>query len=70
MVNEITQDFALTLQEEMRQGMVEYIDQVYSERKIWSRIITEVAALLEVMSPNILTAVILTRSTKKYLLVN
>ena len=70
MVNEITQDFALTLQEEMRQGMVEYIDQVYSERKIWSHIITEVAALLEVMSPNILTAVILTRSTKKYLLVN
>ena len=70
MVNEITQDFALTLQEEMRQGMVEYIDQVYSELNIWSHIITEVAALFEVMSPNILTTVILTRSTKNYLLVN
>ena len=39
MVGEISQDSVLTLQE---QGIVERIDQVYSEVKIWSRTITEV----------------------------
>ena len=42
MLGEISQDSALTVQEQMRQGIVECIDQVYSEVKIWSRTITEV----------------------------
>ena len=42
MLGEISQDSVLAVQEQMRQGIVECIDQVYSEVKIWSRTITEV----------------------------